>query len=191
MMDSKSIACSVRFEPSGLKLKVPSGTTLLEAVHRAGIYLSSICGGDGYCGKCKAIINRGQFHSTPSPLLSPEEIRENIVLACQTKVLSDLTVAGGFGNFLNVERAVIIGMLPDVPPDRLRFIDNTSITGAKMVLMSRKAVETAEQIAESMTYFDLMSNADYMDEFIKAKFLSHTDLSLFPSVRNLKLHTLS
>jgi uncharacterized 2Fe-2S/4Fe-4S cluster protein (DUF4445 family) len=92
MMDSKSRACSVRFEPSGLKVKVPSGTTLLEAAHGAGIYLSSICGGDGYCGKCKVIISQGQFHSRPSPLLSPEEIRENIVLACQTKVLSDLTV---------------------------------------------------------------------------------------------------
>ena len=84
--------CTVQFEPSGLKVKVSSGTTLLEAAHRAGIYLSSICGGDGYCGKCKVIINEGQSQSRPSPLLTPEETRENVVLACQTKVLSDLTV---------------------------------------------------------------------------------------------------
>jgi len=92
MNDNKSKDCTVQFEPSGLKVKVPSGTTLLEVAHEAGIYLSSICGGDGYCGKCKVIINEGQFHSRPSPLLTKEESRENIVLACQTKVLSDLTV---------------------------------------------------------------------------------------------------
>ena len=89
---NKNKECTVQFEPSGLKVTVPSGTTLLEAAHRAGIYLSSICGGDGYCGKCKVIIEEGQFRSRPSPLLTPEEIRENVVLACQTKVLSDLMV---------------------------------------------------------------------------------------------------
>jgi len=83
---------TVRFEPSGLKIKVPAGTVLLEAAHKAGIYLSSICGGDGYCGKCKVIIDEGQFHSNPTALLTPDETRENVVLACQTKVLSDMTI---------------------------------------------------------------------------------------------------
>jgi uncharacterized 2Fe-2S/4Fe-4S cluster protein (DUF4445 family) len=91
-------------------------------------------------------------------------------------------VAGGFGNFLNIQHAVTIGMLPDVPLKKIRFVGNTSIAGAKTVLLSRKALETAEKIAESMTYFDLMSHPGYMDEFIRAKFLPHTDLSLFPSV---------
>jgi len=79
---------TVRFEPSGLKIKVPAGTVLLDAAHKAGIYLSSICGGDGYCGKCKVIIDEGQFHSKPTALLTPDETRENVVLACQSKVLS-------------------------------------------------------------------------------------------------------
>jgi len=83
---------TVRFEPSGLKIKVPGGTVLLEAAHKAGIYLSSICGGDGYCGKCKVIVNEGQFQSKPTALLTPDETRENVVLACQSKVLSDMTI---------------------------------------------------------------------------------------------------
>ncbi|MCH8118667.1 MAG: DUF4445 domain-containing protein [Planctomycetes bacterium] len=83
---------TVRFEPSGLKIKVPAGTVLLEAAHKTGIYLSSICGGDGYCGKCKVIINEGQFKSKPTALLTPDETRENVVLACQTKILSDMTI---------------------------------------------------------------------------------------------------
>jgi len=92
MTTGKEQNCVVRFEPSGLKTQVKAGTVLLEAAHKAGIYLSSICGGDGYCGKCKVVIDEGQFQSRPTTLLTPEEVRENIVLACQTKVLSDMTV---------------------------------------------------------------------------------------------------
>lgn len=84
--------CSIRFEPSGLKVEVPQGTVLLEAARKVGVYLSSICGGDGYCGKCKVVVNEGQFRSNPTTLLTPEETRENAVLACQTKVLSDMIV---------------------------------------------------------------------------------------------------
>jgi len=73
-------------------------------------------------------------------------------------------------------------MLPDVPLEKIHFVGNTSIAGAKTVLLSRKARKTAERIAQSMTYFDLMSHPGYMDEFIRANFLPHTDLSLFPSV---------
>jgi uncharacterized 2Fe-2S/4Fe-4S cluster protein (DUF4445 family) len=92
MEESKKKEYTIRFEPSGLKIKVPSGAVLLDAAHKAGIYLSSICGGDGYCGKCKVIIDEGQFQSKPTALLTPDEVRENIVLACQTKVLSDMTI---------------------------------------------------------------------------------------------------
>ncbi len=106
----------------------------------------------------------------------------------QTKVedIDTIYIAGGFGNFMNVQQAVTVGMLPDVPVEKIRFVGNTSIAGAKTVLMSRKALETAEKIANSMTYFDLMSHSGYMDEFVRANFLPHTDLSLFPSVASVK-----
>jgi uncharacterized 2Fe-2S/4Fe-4S cluster protein (DUF4445 family) len=108
----------------------------------------------------------------------------------QTKLadLDAIYVAGGFGNFLDVRHAITIGMLPDVPLEKIQFVGNTSIAGAKTVLLSRKALKTAEKIAESMTYFDLMSHSRYMDEFIKACFLPHTDLSLFPSVAETVMH---
>jgi len=106
----------------------------------------------------------------------------------QTKVedIDAIYIAGGFGNFMNVRQAVTVGMLPDVPVEKIQFVGNTSIAGAKTVLMSRKALETAEKIANSMTYFDLMSHSGYMDEFVRASFLPHTDLSLFPSVASVK-----
>jgi uncharacterized 2Fe-2S/4Fe-4S cluster protein (DUF4445 family) len=98
------------------------------------------------------------------------------------KDLDAVYLAGGFGNFLDVAAAVTIGMLPDVPVQKIHFVGNTSIAGAKMALMSRRAFEAANRIAGSMTYFDLMSHHRYMDEFVKATFLPHTDLSLFASV---------
>jgi uncharacterized 2Fe-2S/4Fe-4S cluster protein (DUF4445 family) len=101
----------------------------------------------------------------------------------KTEDLEGIYLAGGFGNFLNVRHAVAIGMLPDVPVEKIHFVGNTSIAGAKTVLLSRKALKTAEKIAQSMTYFDLMSHPKYMDEFIRASFLPHTDLLLFPSVK--------
>ncbi|MHC4864806.1 MAG: ASKHA domain-containing protein, partial [Planctomycetota bacterium] len=89
---SKKKICAVRFEPSGLKTEVPAGTVLLDAARKVGVYLTSICGGDGYCGKCKVIIDEGDFESRPTTLLTGEETRRNVVLACQTRILSSLTV---------------------------------------------------------------------------------------------------
>ena len=92
-------------------------------------------------------------------------------------------LAGGFGNFLNTKQAVVVGMLPQVPAEKIHFVGNTAIAGAKSVLLSHKALDTAEQIAKNMTYFDLMTHPEYMEEFIRASFLPHTDLSLFPAVK--------
>ena len=92
MADAKEQKHLICFEPSGLKVEVPAGTTVLEAAHKIDVYLSSICGGDGYCGKCKVIVNEGQVHNRPTTLLTTEEVRENVVLACQTKILSNMTV---------------------------------------------------------------------------------------------------
>jgi uncharacterized 2Fe-2S/4Fe-4S cluster protein (DUF4445 family) len=98
------------------------------------------------------------------------------------KDLDAVYLAGGFGNFLNIRHAVRIGMLPDVSLEKIWFVGNTSIMGSKAALLSYDALRRSEQIAESMTYVDLMSDPDYMEEFIRASFLPHTDLSLFPSV---------
>ncbi|MHC4321621.1 MAG: ASKHA domain-containing protein [Planctomycetota bacterium] len=92
-------------------------------------------------------------------------------------------LAGGFGNYLNVRNAITIGMLPDMPASRIKFVGNTSLTGAKMALLSEDAFETVQNIASQMTYFDLMGNQKYMEEFMSANFLPHTNLDEFPSVQ--------
>ena len=73
-------------------------------------------------------------------------------------------------------------MLPDMPTSRIKFVGNTSLTGAKMTLLSEEAFETVQKIASQMTYFDLMGNPKYMEEFMSANFLPHTNLEEFPSV---------
>jgi uncharacterized 2Fe-2S/4Fe-4S cluster protein (DUF4445 family) len=91
-------------------------------------------------------------------------------------------LAGGFGNYINISSAITIGMLPDVPHYKVSFVGNTAIAGAKLALTSESALERIEQIARKMTYIDLMMNLQFMDEFVKANFIPHTNLSEFPSV---------
>jgi uncharacterized 2Fe-2S/4Fe-4S cluster protein (DUF4445 family) len=94
-------------------------------------------------------------------------------------------IAGGFGNYLNVEKAIIIGMLPDISKDKFIFLGNTSVAGAYLCLLSDKMRKEAEEIALKMTNIELSVSRRFMDEYMSALFLPHTDASLFPSVSKL------
>jgi len=96
--------------------------------------------------------------------------------------IDQLLIAGGFGNYLDGRKAVLLGMIPDIPVERIHFVGNTSVTGAKMALLSIDAFRRSEEIARGTTYYDLITYLDYYEEFMSAKFLPHTDLGLFPSV---------
>ncbi|MDI6800556.1 MAG: ASKHA domain-containing protein [Thermodesulfovibrionales bacterium] len=91
-------------------------------------------------------------------------------------------IAGGFGNYINVEKAIIMGMLPDIPRERFVYMGNTSITGAYLCLMSEDLRKEAEDIASKMTYVELSVSRGFMDEYMSAMFLPHTDMSQFPTV---------
>ncbi|RKY03563.1 MAG: ferredoxin, partial [Spirochaetes bacterium] len=82
----------VTFLPYKEIIEVEKGVTVFEAAARAGIYVNSICGGDGICGKCKVIIKEGEVVSHPTTLLKREEIKKGYVLACQTEVENDTVV---------------------------------------------------------------------------------------------------
>jgi len=82
----------VQFSPIYKAVTVEAGTTLLEAAARAHITIDSVCGGDGICGRCKMIVKDGKVGGDVSALLTREEIRQGVVLACQTTVESDLRV---------------------------------------------------------------------------------------------------
>jgi uncharacterized 2Fe-2S/4Fe-4S cluster protein (DUF4445 family) len=91
-------------------------------------------------------------------------------------------VAGGFGNYLNINKAISIGLLPDIPQEKIRFIGNSSLTGARMSLISETAFEKGLAISKSMTNIELSNYQPFMNEYVAALFLPHTDRKLFPSI---------
>ena len=99
--------------------------------------------------------------------------------------VTEILIAGGFGNSLNIKDAVTIGMLPDVPLEKYRYVGNTSLKGAQMCLTSIAAFEQVKQMSKGMTYLDLSIGNNFMEEFVSALFLPHTDFTLFPSAANL------
>jgi uncharacterized 2Fe-2S/4Fe-4S cluster protein (DUF4445 family) len=100
-------------------------------------------------------------------------------------------IAGGFGNYLDVEKAVILGMLPDLPKERFVYLGNTSITGAYLCLLSEELRGDAERIAASMTYVELSVSRRFMDEYMSALFLPHTEIEQFPTVASLLMSKMS
>jgi uncharacterized 2Fe-2S/4Fe-4S cluster protein (DUF4445 family) len=91
-------------------------------------------------------------------------------------------VAGGFGSYLDIAKAVAIGLLPDIDIGKFQFIGNSSLMGARMALLSCHALERTEKIANKMTNIELSTYQPFMDEYIASLFLPHTDKKLFPSV---------
>lgn len=94
-------------------------------------------------------------------------------------------IAGGFGNYLDSEKGIILGLFPDIPLWKFEYIGNGSVAGATLVLLSKEKKKEAEEIFQKMTYFELSVSNTYFNEFTSALFLPHTDINLFPSVKKL------
>ena len=99
--------------------------------------------------------------------------------------IGNVYIAGGFGKYLNIDKAVIIGMLPDIPREKFRFLGNTSIAGAYLCLLSENMRAEAAGIADMMTNIELSVSRMFMEEYMSALFLPHTDASLFPTVEKI------
>ena len=91
-------------------------------------------------------------------------------------------IGGSFGKYINVEKAIDIGLLPDIPWEQFEFLGNTSVRGAYLALLDREARAEIAEIASSMTYIELSADNTFYEAFTSALFLPHTDLSRFPSV---------
>ncbi len=96
--------------------------------------------------------------------------------------LTTIYVAGTFGQHIDPWRAIVIGMMPDLPLERYRPLGNASLAGARLALVSAAARRLAADIRERITYLELNVNQEFMNRFSAAKFMPHTDRSLFPSV---------
>ena len=92
-------------------------------------------------------------------------------------------IAGGFGTSIDMDNAISIGLLPDLERSKFVFVGNSSLAGARAVLLSYDAMKQANEIAKKITYFELSVEPGYMDEYMAALFFPHTDLSKFPSLK--------
>lgn len=104
-------------------------------------------------------------------------------LGLSVDALDRVIIAGAFGSFINLEHAVTIGLLPDIPRDKFSFIGNSSLKGARLAVTDRTLFNRSRDIARSMTNIELSEDPSYMDNFMAALFLPHTRAELFPSVR--------
>jgi uncharacterized 2Fe-2S/4Fe-4S cluster protein (DUF4445 family) len=94
-------------------------------------------------------------------------------------------LAGAFGTYVDPQSAVIIGMYPDVPLERVQFVGNAAGSGARMTLLSREARENSDRIVQRIEYIELAADPRFQREFTEALQLPHKDLSRFPTVAQL------
>jgi uncharacterized 2Fe-2S/4Fe-4S cluster protein (DUF4445 family) len=97
--------------------------------------------------------------------------------------LEQIILAGGFGSYVDLEKAMVIGLLPEVDPAIITFIGNGSLMGSKMSALSNHIRKDVIDVTKKMTNFELSETASYMDNYIAALFLPHTNLELFPKLQ--------
>ena len=120
---------------------------------------------------------KGAIYSGASVLLQS--------LGMDFSIIDKVLIAGGIGNSLNIENAITIGLLPDVDRSKFQYIGNSSLVGSYLALISKDAKNKLEEIGKEMTYVELSVYPGYMDEFISACFIPHTNIEEFPSIKNM------
>ncbi len=104
------------------------------------------------------------------------------------ETVEQVLIGGSFGKYINVEKAVEIGLLPDMPWDRFQFLGNTAVKGAYLALLDRGLRQQIRDIASRMTYIELSADNTFYEAFMSAMFLPHTDITRFPTVEAAMLN---
>lgn len=144
------------------------------------------------------VVVEGEASATGEDIVFTEADVENLIRAKGAMFAGYLTLlesvgmglediervilAGNFGSYLNLEQAITIGLLPDIPRDRFFFAGNSSLIGARAAACSAEIMATMDRVAAMMTHFDLSANPRFMEHYVSSLFLPHTDSSLFPNV---------
>ncbi len=151
-------------------------------------------GRDGY----EYILARAAETETGQDIVITEADIDNLIRAkaamyagCQTLIKSvgmtcqdieEVIMAGAFGSHIDIEKSIAVGLLPDLPRDRIVFIGNGSLMGARMTSFSTDMLDDARKVARLMTNFELSEDVNFMNNYMAALFLPHTDIHEFPSV---------
>ena len=94
-----------------------------------------------------------------------------------------IILAGGFGSYVDLEKAMIIGLLPETDPGKVTFIGNGSLMGARMSSLTNRIRRDVVEVTKKMTNFELSETVSFMDNYVAALFLPHTDLNQFPKLK--------
>lgn len=97
--------------------------------------------------------------------------------------IEQIVLAGGFGSYVDLERAMTIGLLPEIDADRITYIGNGSLMGCRMSSLTNRLRKDVVEVTRKMTNFELSETPSYMDHYVAALFLPHTDMSLFPKLK--------
>jgi uncharacterized 2Fe-2S/4Fe-4S cluster protein (DUF4445 family) len=97
--------------------------------------------------------------------------------------VAEFLIAGGFGRFIDIEDAIAIGMFPDIDRSRFTYLGNTALAGATRALLGAKQREELRALPGRMTYVELSNDPRYMDAYVAALFLPHTDAKRFSPAR--------
>ncbi|MGA2934241.1 MAG: ASKHA domain-containing protein [Methanomicrobiales archaeon] len=103
----------------------------------------------------------------------------------EREAVKKIYFSGAFGNYINKENAILVGLVPEVPVEQIRNIGNGAVEGANIALINRKMRKRLDEIAKTVAYIELNAEPAFMDEYTRASFLPHTDLSLFPGVQRI------
>ena len=107
-------------------------------------------------------------------------LAQNVGLTLE--VVEQFLIGGSFGKYINVEKAIQIGLLPDMPWEKFQFLGNTSVRGAYFALLDHEQRQRIHEIAGRMTYIELSADNQFYEAFMSAMFLPHTEMNMFPSV---------
>jgi uncharacterized 2Fe-2S/4Fe-4S cluster protein (DUF4445 family) len=97
--------------------------------------------------------------------------------------IDSIYLAGGFGSYVDLEKAMVIGLLPEIDHDRVRFIGNGSLMGAKMSSLTNRIRKDVVEVTKRMTNFELSETASFMNNYVAALFLPHTNMDQFPKLK--------
>jgi len=98
--------------------------------------------------------------------------------------IEEIILSGGFGNYIDLEKAMTIGLLPEIDPKKVKFIGNSSLLGAKMSSFTNLLRRNVGEVINMMTNFELAETPSYMDHYVGALFLPHTELNYFPKLKS-------
>jgi uncharacterized 2Fe-2S/4Fe-4S cluster protein (DUF4445 family) len=97
--------------------------------------------------------------------------------------IEKIILAGGFGSYVDLEKAMAIGLLPEMDTEKVTFIGNGSLMGAKMSSLTNRIRRDVVEVTKKMTNFELSDTPSYMDNYVAALFLPHTDMNKFPKLK--------